>query len=292
MYILGGEDAQAASFFVRGIGRHAEQAGRKDGIYLKDWNGKVVAITGASSGIGERTAMLVAERGGIPLLMARNRAKLDEIAARLGGRCAAYELDVSSSDSVEAAFKLVCERHGRVDVLVNNAGFGIFERFELTRLEHFESMMNVNYMGIVRCTQAVLPAMLAAGAGNIVNVASMAGKIGTAKSTGYSATKHAVLGLTNSLRQELAGTGVIVTAINPGPVDTPFFDMADPSGSYVANVKKLMLTPERVAAAIVHAVERNRAEVDLPGIAGIGAKLFHLFPRTFERVSRRFFNLK
>lgn len=259
---------------------------------MDNWNGKVAAITGASSGIGAATAALIARRGGIPLLMARSRAKLDSIAGRIGGRCETYELDVSLSASVDAVFRLVLERHGRVDVLVNNAGFGLFAKFEQASLDDFESMMNVNYMGVVRCAKAVLPAMLAAGSGHIVNVASLAGKIGTAKSSGYAATKHAVLGLTNSLRQELAGTGITVTAINPGPVDTAFFETADPSGSYVANVKKLMLTPERVAEAIVRAVERNRAEVDLPAIAGFGAKLFHLFPRSFERISRRFLDLK
>ncbi|MEF3306982.1 SDR family NAD(P)-dependent oxidoreductase [Paenibacillus sp. GYB003] len=259
---------------------------------MESWEGKIVAITGASSGIGAKTAELVAQRGAKPLLMARSRGRLDAIAGRLGAAAETYELDVSSAESVETAFRLAYERHGRVDVLVNNAGFGIFEKFENTPLADFERMMDVNYMGVVRCTKAVLPRMLAAGSGHVVNVASIAGKIATAKSTGYSATKHAVLGLTNSLRQELAGTGVTVTTINPGPVDTPFFELADPSGSYVANVKRLMLTPDKVASAIVRAIERKRAEIDLPGIAGFGAKLFYLFPRTFERVSRKFLNLK
>ncbi|GAA3408737.1 SDR family NAD(P)-dependent oxidoreductase [Paenibacillus hodogayensis] len=259
---------------------------------MYNWNGRVVAITGASSGIGAITAERIAERGGTVLLMARSKRKLDELAVRLKGAAFAYELDVCSDDSVQAVFKKACERHGRIDVLINNAGFGKFTTFEETPLADFDKMMDVNYMGIVRCTQAVLPAMRKAGQGHIVNIASLAGKIGTAKSTGYAATKHAVLGLTNSLRQELHGSGITVTAINPGPVDTPFFDLADPGGGYVANVKKLMLKPDRVALAIVRAVERKQAEVDLPRIAGFGAKLFHLFPRTFERVSRRFLNLK
>ncbi|RKN85194.1 SDR family NAD(P)-dependent oxidoreductase [Paenibacillus ginsengarvi] len=254
--------------------------------------GKIVAITGASSGIGAKTAELIARRGGTPLLMARNREKLSELAGRIGGRCETYELDVSSASSVERVFDLVHKRHGKVDVLVNNAGFGKFVMFEDTPLDDFEKMMDVNYMGLVRCTKAVLPPMRSAGSGQIVNIASLAGKIGTAKSAGYAATKHAVLGLTNSLRQELAGSGITVTAINPGPVDTPFFDLADPSGTYAANVKWFMLTPDQVAMSIVRAMERGRAEVDLPAVAGFGAKLFHLFPRTFERFSRRFLNLK
>ncbi|MDF2720516.1 MAG: oxidoreductase [Paenibacillus sp.] len=256
------------------------------------WNGKIAAITGASSGIGATVAKRIADKGGTPLLLARSRDKLAELADRLGGRAEAIELDVASTESVNETFSRILQRYGRIDVLINNAGFGMFERFEDMDVDSFEKMMNVNYMGIVRCTKAALPSMLEAGSGHIVNIASLAGKIATAKSSGYAATKHAVLGLTNSLRQELFGTGIAVTAINPGPVDTPFFEVADPSGSYVANVRKMMLTPERVAEAIVRAVETRRAEVDLPAIAGFGAKLFYLFPRTFERISRKFFDLK
>jgi short-subunit dehydrogenase len=134
--------------------------------------------------------------------------------------------------------------------------------------------------------------MVKASGGHIVNIASMAGKIGSAKSTGYSATKHAVLGFTNCLRQELTGTGVFLTAINPGPIDTPFFDTADPSGNYVKNIQWFMLKPEQVADKVLRAIERRIPEIDLPFVAGLGVKLFQLFPRAFNKVAGGMLNKK
>nr|WP_311198754.1 SDR family oxidoreductase [Paenibacillus sp. YPD9-1] len=253
---------------------------------------KVVVITGASSGIGEEMARQFAKRGAIPVLTARSKNKLDEIAGSLGVKHAVYAMDVKQTEQVHKVIEQIIERFGRIDILVNNAGYGIFESFVDAPLEHFEDMMNVNYLGIVRCTQAVLPHMMKAGAGHIVNIASMAGKVGSAKSTGYSATKHAVIGFTNSLRQELMGTGIGLTAINPGPISTPFFDKADPSGNYVKNISWFMLKPEKVVNELIHAVERSIPEKDLPRIAGIGIKLFHLFPRLFDRVAARMLNKK
>ncbi|WP_036739571.1 MULTISPECIES: SDR family oxidoreductase [unclassified Paenibacillus] len=254
--------------------------------------GKVVVVTGASSGIGEQTARVLAQRGAVPVLMARSRDKLERLAAEIGGGCGVYRLDVQNTAEVNRVFAEVLAEYGRIDVLVNNAGFGVFERFLDAPLEQFEEMMDVNYMGIVRCTKAVLPAMVKSGSGHIVNIASMAGKIGSAKSSGYSATKHAVLGLTNSLRQELAGTGVRLSAVNPGPIDTPFFERADPTGNYVKNISWFMLKPERVAGAIIRAVEKEKAEIDLPFIAGIGTKLYSLFPRLLDKSAQRMLNKK
>ena len=137
-----------------------------------------------------------------------------------------------------------------------------------------------------------MPSFLARGGGHIVNVASIAGKIGTPKSTGYTASKHAVLGLSNALRLELAGTGVAVTAINPGPIDTPFFALADPDGTYVNNVRWFMLKPEKVASRIVKAIESRKAEVDLPLAAAAGVKLYQLFPRLADKLVGPLLNRK
>jgi hypothetical protein len=159
-------------------------------------------------------------------------------------------------------------------------------------VENFEQMMDTNYMGVVRCTKAVIPHMLKQGSGHIVNIASLAGKIGTAKSTSYTATKHAVLGFTNSLRMELSEQGIQVSAVNPGPIDTPFFSQADPSGSYVKNVSWFMMKPEYVVKRIIRLIERRRAELDLPKTASMGIKLYQLLPRTVDRLFGGLLNRK
>ncbi|TVY09032.1 SDR family NAD(P)-dependent oxidoreductase [Paenibacillus cremeus] len=256
------------------------------------FQGKIAVITGASSGIGAIMAKLLAARGAVPVLMARSETKLAEAAKPIEGPHAVYVLDVTSADQVAHTMEQVIARYGRIDILINNAGYGVFDSFVSASLEEFEQMMDVNYMGTVRCTKAVLPHMLKQGSGHIVNVASMAGKIGSAKSSGYSATKHAVLGFTNCLRQELVGTGVELSAINPGPIDTPFFDIADPSGTYVKNVKWFMLKPEKVAGQVLNAIERRLPEVNLPLTAAAGVKLYQLFPRLFDRIAYKLLNKK
>ncbi|QJC51377.1 SDR family oxidoreductase [Paenibacillus albicereus] len=252
---------------------------------------KIVVLTGASSGIGALTAGHLARAGALPVLCGRNEERLRQAAAA-GGGSAVRVLDVTDDRSVEEAFRSVLEEFGRIDVLINNAGFGLFKRFDETPLEEFRSMMETNYMGIVRCTQAALPAMKKQGRGHIINVASIAGKLATPKSSGYSASKHAVLGLTNALRQELAGSGIAVSAVNPGPINTPFFDQADPDGDYARNIGWIMMKPDRVARRIAGLVERPRDELDLPWLLAAGTRLYQLFPGIASRIAGPMLNKK
>ncbi|WCR29811.1 SDR family oxidoreductase [Paenibacillus thiaminolyticus] len=257
-----------------------------------DWTGKIVLITGASSGIGALTAQAVAAKGAVPVLTGRSRNKLEAAVLGITAEHAVYTMDVTSDDDVERVITDVLKRFGRIDILLNNAGYGEFERVTDMSVARFAGMMDVNYMGVVRCTKAVLPHMLARRDGHIVNIASMAGKIGSPKSAGYSATKHAVLGFTNALRMELAGTGVAVSAVNPGPVDTPFFELADPSGQYVSNVRWFMMPPEKVVRHLLRIMETRRQEVDLPWLGALGMRFYSLFPRISNRIAARLLNKK
>ncbi|MFD2610838.1 SDR family NAD(P)-dependent oxidoreductase [Paenibacillus gansuensis] len=259
---------------------------------MVDLHNKIVVITGASSGIGAETAREFSRQGAVPILTARSVDQLHEVAGKLEGRFGVFRLDVTKEDEVRDVFALIEQKFGPIDVLVNNAGFGFFETVLDAPVHHMEDMMNVNYMGTVRCVKNVLPGMTARRSGHIVNVASLAGKVATAKAAGYAATKHAVLGFSNGLRQEMKGTGVRITTINPGPVATPFLTKADPEGGYFDNVKGLILTPEQVAAAIVNSVKRGKEEVNLPSAAGFALRFYHLFPRWIDRVGHRLLNRK
>lgn len=254
--------------------------------------GRHVFITGASSGIGAETARQFAKRGAFVIASGRSVDKLEQLREELGANCAIYRLDVRDSNNVHGTVDSIVRTYGRIDILINNAGYGLFEYLESMSLESIADMMDTNYMGVVRCTKAVLPVMRRAGSGHIINVASIAGKIPTAKSAAYTASKHAVHGFSHALRMELRGSGIDVSVVNPGPVDTGFFSIADPSGQYLSNVKSFTIKPEQVAHAIVKLAEKPRMEADVPGYLGAGANLYRAFPRLLDRVLHALTNRK
>ncbi|WP_082865522.1 SDR family NAD(P)-dependent oxidoreductase [Paenibacillus crassostreae] len=256
---------------------------------LKD---KVIVITGASSGIGALAAKFLSDQGAIPVLTARSLDKLKSVGAQLTGVHDLIMMDVTKQEQVQQVMKQIIDRYGRIDILLNNAGFGKFDSILEMPVDEFSDMMDVNYMGTVRCTKAVLPFMLERGEGQIVNVASMAAKIGTARSTSYTATKHAVYGFSNSLRQELRGTGITVSTVNPGPIDTPFFELADPSGKYLSNINWFIMKPEYVAHKMIRLMKHKQEEINLPWLAAAGMRLYQLFPRLADKLTHKMLNKK
>ncbi len=258
--------------------------------------GKNIIITGASSGIGAEMASLCAERGANLVLLARNIEKLNQLKRdlerRFGVKVTVYKLDVSSTDEVQAVFSSVLNELSHVDVLVNNAGFGVFKAASEASLDEIKGMFAVNVVGLMACTAMVLPKMQEQGNGHIINIASQAGKIATPKSSAYAATKHAVLGYTNSLRMEALKDHIYVTAVNPGPIETNFFSIADENGTYVKNVKKYMLKPDYVAKKVVDSMLTPTREINLPRWMNVGSIIYALFPRLFERLGRSLFEKK
>lgn len=262
----------------------------------KNLKGKNIFITGASGGIGAEIASLCAERGANLVLFARSIDKLQSLKERLESqfpiRVEVYQLDVSDTDSVREIFSNALEDFGTVDILVNNAGYGIFREAHEATMDEIKGMFNVNVVGLMACTSMVLPYMRQQRSGHIINIASQAGKIATPKSSVYSASKHAVLGYTNSLRMELADLNIFVTSVNPGPIATNFFNIADEKGTYVKNIKRFMLQPEYVAKKVVDSMMTSTREINLPRWMNVGSAFYTLFPRTFERLGKRAFNQK
>ena len=189
--------------------------------------GKTVVITGASGGLGEQIATMCAQNGANLYLLARNQERLDQVATSIREQykveCVTMALDISLHEQIPKVFKRIYEQAGHIDVLVNNAGYGIFAEARDVEMTDLEGMFAVNVVGLIACTKEVIPFMCERKSGHIINIASQAGKLATPKSSVYSATKHAVLGYTNSLRMEMSRYGVFVTAVNPGRFVPSFF---------------------------------------------------------------------
>lgn len=177
-------------------------------------------VTGGGRGIGAAIAAALVATGHRVTITGRDGARLAGLAATLGENCHALSMDVTERASVDAALALARQRLGSVEILVNNAGQATSAPFMKTDATLFQDMLAVNLGGVFNCTQAVLPDMLAAGWGRIVNVASTAGLRGYAYVSAYSAAKHAVIGLTRALALEVARKGITVNAVCPGYTET------------------------------------------------------------------------
>ncbi|MDT2757806.1 SDR family oxidoreductase [Enterococcus asini] len=258
---------------------------------------KVVLVTGGSAGLGAEICYAAAKKGAIVITCARRINLIGQVKERceaLSGKAAyAFQLDVADPTSISALMEKIKNEVGAVDILVNNAGFGIFENFVDFDSADFYRMFEVNVLGMMVLTQQIAIQMLEDKRyGHIINIASMAGKMASPKSTVYSATKFAVLGFSNALRLELKPANIKVTTVNPGPIATEFFDKADPSGNYLKALGNHVIDPEKLAKTIVKSMSHPVREINRPGYMEVAARFYSLFPAVGDFLAGGIFNKK
>jgi short-subunit dehydrogenase len=224
---------------------------------------RIAVVTGASSGIGEATARLLAKKGWRCVLVARRDDRLRALADEIDGEVEVC--DVADREAVEAMAARILERHPAVHLLVNNAGMPARGSFLAVDLDLVERAVHVNYLGGVWCTRALLPGLRWAAASHgahVVNVVSVAGTTAWASAGAYAASKHAQLAFSRSLAAALAGTGIAVHAVLPGFVETEGFPQKGVLKSRLMG--RFVIQPPRVAEAVVRAVEAGKREITVP----------------------------
>ena len=231
----------------------------------------VVIVTGASSGIGEKTALILGEEGYLVILAARRIDRLEKLADQIrqsGGEALAVGLDLSKKDQIINLVKRVHDQYGRIDILVNNAGSARHLWLDEQSLEDdIHKQLQVNLIGMIQLTRLVLPGMLAAGRGQIIHVSSIAAWVGVPTYTIYNAGKFGTRGFLASLRRELRGTGVVVSEIFPGAVDTDF--ALDPRVKWKTTTVTpafALASPQSVANRILWLIRRRRRMAVIPRI--------------------------
>jgi NADP-dependent 3-hydroxy acid dehydrogenase YdfG len=265
MRLIGKRDAKAAAF-----------------------DGKVAIVTGASSGIGRAVALDLARQGARLVLAARRQAALEQVAAdiqRLHGEAWVAPADVTHQADVERLIETTLHRCGRIDIVIANAGVYYRGDMATVPVEVFQQSLDVNFMGAVRPVLAALPHLLAQRSGHIVLVCSMDGKKGIRSDGPYVAAKYAMAGFGDVLRQDLRGTGVDVSIIFPGRVDTPMID------ALAVPLISRPISADVVARAVVDAIRYRRAEVIVPYHARF-LLYAHLFSPRLSDWAIQFFRLE
>ena len=256
---------------------------------LTEYRGTAGIVTGASSGIGAQLARDLAARGMRVALLARRAERLKEVAAGIraaGGEALVVQCDVAERASVESAVRAALDRHGRLDLLVNNAGYGRHVLFKDHDVADIERMVRTNLLGIVYTMKAGLPAMRAQGRGWIVNLSSVAGKLGQPDEAVYSATKFAVAGLSEGLSYELAPLDIHVMTVYPALVRTEMFT-PEVMARMPRGAERSFLTPADFSRRVLRALARGKYEVTVPSYIGIAYLIRALIPGPFRRMTAR-----
>jgi NAD(P)-dependent dehydrogenase (short-subunit alcohol dehydrogenase family) len=265
---------------------------------MKTLNDKVAAITGAGSGIGRATAVLLAQQGCELALSDVDEAGLAETSAQCRGvKVTTARVDVSDRARVHAWADEVVAGHGRVHIIINNAGVGLGATVEAMSYEDFDWLMGINFWGVVHGTKAFLPHLKSAGEGHIVNISSVFGLIGVPTQSAYNAAKFAVRGFTESLREEMEieGSNIGVTSVHPGGIKTNIARRArlrtgtewgaKDSESAAANFDKMARsTPEDAARAILRAITENRRRQLIGADAVMIDLVQRLLPESYQRL--------
>lgn len=257
---------------------------------MNTFENKVVLITGAASGIGRAVAQELGRRGALLVLTDIDARLLDETAVgirRAGGHAEAVELDVRDARAVETVITDAANRHGRLDYLFNNAGIAIYGEIRDCTLDHWQQILDVNLRGVIHGVRAAYPLMIRQGYGHIVNTASVAGLAPAPGMAPYVASKHAVVGISTTLRAEGMSLGVRCSVVCPGIIGTPIMDNmailgeADIPGGRKAMYERMRIRPypvDRCAQVILHGVERNKPIIVVAGMAWFLWTLYRISP--------------
>jgi short-subunit dehydrogenase len=253
---------------------------------------RVVAITGASAGIGRATALRLARNGDAVAICARRRDRLDAVAADIiaaGGQALAVVADVTRAAEMDDFVAQTIARFGRLDVMMCNAGFGIAGAIDEIPPDQMQRLMDVNYTGTYHATRAALPGFRRQGSGHVIIVSSIVGKRGVPYMGAYSATKFAQVGLAECLRAELAGTGIHVTVVYPVSTETEFFDvMSRETGTDVTKAFGPRQSVEQVADAIARGIEHPVPEI-FPHVKSRALVILNAFAPGFtDKIVQRF----
>ena len=253
-----------------------------------DLTGKVVVITGASMGIGEAIAKEFVEHGSSVVFSSRDLARAEAARQRVGSpeRTCAVACDVTQRGEIDRLLQETISRYKRVDVWVNNAGFGLMDSVASMDMRECRRMFDTNLFGVIDAIQLVAPVMKQQGSGSIINIASTAGHIAVPYMAAYCASKHALRAIGNAARLELRGAGVNVLTVCPGYISTDF------SVNAVKGKERLRLgaaakrgiTADRVARATLRAYAAKKREISVPWRDHIVIKLYETFPSLVDRV--------